>query len=89
MIDTKAVAEWMLEQLKRDGCIYQDDVVDHLVKAKADDLLRENADGNLVVGRSVLDAFLKLTETTVVWVKPDRYWRWRVNEDEPGREARG
>jgi len=32
---------------------------------------------------------MKITETTVVWVKPDRYWRWRVAEDEPGREARG
>lgn len=20
---------------------------------------------------------------------PDRYWRWRVEEDEPGREQRG
>ncbi|MDR8916928.1 hypothetical protein FEP54_02210 [Burkholderia multivorans] len=79
----------MLAQLERDGCIYQDDVVDYLVKAKAGQLLRENSDGNLVVGRALLDAFKNLTETTVVWVKPDRYWRWRVKEDEPGREARG
>ena len=52
-------------------------------------LLRENADGNLVVGREVLDVFKSLAEATVVWVKPDRYWRLRVAEDEPGREARG
>lgn len=83
------VAAWMLAQVKRDGCIYQDDVVDHLVKAKQEDLLTENADGNQAVGKAVLAAFLKLTATTVVWVKPDRYWRWRVAEDEPGREARG
>ncbi len=88
-MDASAAAQWMLEQIECDGCIYQDDVVDHLAKAKAENLLRENADGNLVVGKPVLDAFLKLTETTVVWVKPDRYWRWRVKEDEPGREARG
>ena len=79
----------MLQEIERHGCIYQDDVVDYLVKAKADDLLRENADGNLVVGKTVLEAFLRLTEKTVVWVKPDRYWRSRVPEDEPGREARG
>lgn len=83
------VAAWMLAQVERDGCIYQDDVVDYLVKAKREDLLTENADGNLVVGRAVLAAFLKLTASTVVWVKPDRYWRWRVAEDEEGREARG
>ena len=88
-MDVKEVASWMLTQVEKHGCIYQDDVVDYLVKANSDELLRENADGNLVVGRAVLDAFKNATETTVVWVKPDRYWRWRVAEDEPGREARG
>lgn len=88
-MDAFAAAQWMLTALRREGCIYQDDVVDYLLKSKGEALLRENADGNLVLGRAVLDAFLKLTQTTVVWVKPDRYWRWRVEEDEPGREARG
>ncbi len=79
----------MLKEIELNGCIYQDDVVDYLVKHGADALLRENADGNLVIGRAVLDAFKGSTETTVVWVKPDRYWRTRVTEDEAGREARG
>ncbi|GAB3091398.1 DUF6953 family protein [Lysobacter terrae] len=83
------VASWMLRELEAHSCIYQDDVVDYLVKGKAEDLLRENSDGNLVVGRAVLEAFKAITETTVVWVKPERYWRFRVAEDEPGREARG
>ena len=83
------VANWMLSEVQKHGCIYQDDVVDYLVKARADDLLRENSDGTLVVGQPVLSAFKALTEATVVWVKPDRYWRFRVAEDEPGREARG
>ncbi len=85
----ETVAVWILAQVERDGCIYQDDVVDYLVKAKREDLLTENADGNQVVGKAVLAAFRRLTEATVVWVKPDRYWRWRVAEDEPGRDARG
>ncbi len=55
-MDASAAAQWMLEQIECDGCIYQDDVVDHLAKAKAENLLRENADGNLVVGKPVLDA---------------------------------
>ena len=88
-MDAIDAAKWMLSELVRSGCLYQDDVVDYLVKAKADPLLRENADGNLAVGRQVLSEFLSLTETTVVWVQPERYWRWRVPEDEPGREARG
>jgi hypothetical protein len=82
-------AQWMQEKLVQDGCIYQDAVVDHLVKAGADDLLRENADGNLVLGRKLLEAFRALNEDSVVWVKPERYWRPRVAEDEAGRDARG
>lgn len=88
-MDENAVACWMLDQLHLDDCLYQDDVVDHLVKAKRDDLLTENADGNQVIGKGVLAAFRKLTPDNVVWVKPDRYWRFRVAEDEPGRDARG
>jgi len=83
------VSTWMITRLTRDGCVYQDDVVDYLVKAKREDLLTENTDGNQVVGKAVLATFRKATEETVVWVKPERYWRWRVAEDEPGRDARG
>ena len=89
MTSAPEVSAWMLLEIQQHNCIYQDDVVDYLVRAKADELLRENAEGNLVLGKSVLDAFLKNTQKTVVWVKPDRYWRFRVTEDEPGREARG
>jgi hypothetical protein len=89
MMNADTVARWMLAQIERETCIYQDDVVDFLVKAKREDLLTENTDGNQVVSKDVLAAFRKLTETTVVWVKPDRYWRIRVPEDEQGRDARG
>lgn len=80
---------WMLEHLQKDGCLYQDDVVDHLVRTKSEALLIENADGNLALSRQILTLFMKHTADNVVWVKPQRYWRYRVAEDEPGREARG
>ncbi|MGX1927278.1 DUF6953 family protein [Vibrio sp. NH-7] len=88
-MDIQSVALWMQSILDIDGCLYQDDVVDFLVKNQKEELLRENADGNLVVGRPVLNAFKKLNESSVVWVKPDKYWRFRVPEDEDGRDARG
>lgn len=50
MVDANKTALWMLSQIESDGCIYQDDVVDFLVRADAESLLRENADGNLVLG---------------------------------------
>ena len=79
----------MLAQLERESCGYQHDVVDYVTRANVPSLLRENADGNEVLSSAVLNAFRALTETSVVWVKPDFCWRWRVNEDEAGREARG
>jgi hypothetical protein len=88
-MDVQGVTGWMLSQLAAEGCIYQDDVVDYLVTNSGESFLRENSDGNLVVGLELLKTFKNATETSVVWVKQDLYWRWRVPEDEPGREARG
>lgn len=81
------VSKWMIAALERDGCIYQDDVVDLLVKSKNEHLLKENSDGNQVLTKVVLDEFLKATRETVVWVRSGFYWRWRVREDEEGRDA--
>ena len=83
------VSLWMVQILQRGGCLYQDDVVDYLVKNGCEALLRGNAVGNQVLAKTILDAFLNRTKDSVVWVKPDLYWRWRVAEDEPGRNARG
>jgi hypothetical protein len=83
------VSAWMVAALEKEGCIYQDDVVDYLVKSGNEQLLKENADGNQVLGKAVLDEFLKATRETVVWVRSGFYWRWRVPEDEEGRNARG
>ncbi|KAB5494898.1 hypothetical protein F8564_19895 [Serratia sp. RJAL6] len=79
----------MVNKLEADSCLYQDDVVDYLVKANEESFLTENSDGNLVLSRPVLDAFKQLTAENVVWVRSGFYWRYRVAEDEPGRNARG
>ncbi len=83
------IVQWMLTKLEKDGCLYQDDVVDYLVKNDQLNFLKENSEGNLVLKLSINSGFKKATIDNVVWVKPDRYWRYRVAEDEPGREARG
>lgn len=79
----------MQQRLDKECCVYQDEAVDLAIKAGNQDLFRINDDGNIVLSRSVLTAFQKLNAQTVVWVKPDRYWRFRCSTDEPGREARG
>lgn len=79
----------MMNGLKKDGCLYQQDVVDYLIKMDNEQLLKENADGNLALSTPVINQFRKVSGDDVVWVKPDKYWRYRVAEDEDGREARG
>ncbi len=79
----------MMKTLSQDACLYQQDVVDHLIKMDNEQLLKENADGNLALSISVINQFRKDSGTGVVWVKHDKYWRYRVPEDEEGREARG
>lgn len=88
-MNAKEVSQWMRSKLDLEGCLYQDDVVDYLVKFNINSLLRENSDGNLALERQLLNEFRKLTQDEVVWVKPNMYWRFRVREDEPGRDARG
>ncbi|WP_418351110.1 DUF6953 family protein [Serratia fonticola] len=80
---------WMKNHLSSDGCVYQDDVVDYIVKNGCEELLTENAEGNLVLGKKVLNAFMKETKDDVVWVHKDFYWRHRTTEDEDGRNASG
>lgn len=84
------LAAWMHTRLKDQGCVYQDEAVDRaLYGARNPALFRINADGNIVLSAQVLSAFKALDADGVVWVKPDRYWRWRCTTDEPGREQRG
>nr|WP_306587700.1 ATP-dependent RNA helicase HrpA [Hafnia paralvei] len=75
--------------LAADGCLYQQDVVDYLVKTGNEQHLKENADGNQALSTKVINKFRADSGVNVVWVKPDKYWRYRVNEDEDGRDSRG
>lgn len=79
----------MISQLQADNCLYQQDAVDYLVKIGNELHLKDNADGNQALSSKVINKFRADSGENVVWVKPDKYWRYRVPEDEDGREARG
>lgn len=83
------VSSWMMTTLKNEGCLYQQDVVDYLVKVGSEQYLKENSDGNLALSVKLINKFRADSGEDVVWVKSDMYWRFRVTEDEAGREARG
>lgn len=88
-MDASEIADWMQDKLTKEDCLYQEDVVDYLVKLGREEFLVENSDGNLSLSKNVLAAFRKLNDESVVWVKSGKYWRFRVAEDEPSRDARG
>ncbi|MBF4179098.1 ATP-dependent RNA helicase HrpA [Lelliottia nimipressuralis] len=79
----------MTKVLSTDGCLYQQDVVDYLVKRDNEQHLKENADGNQALSTKLINKFRIDSGENVVWVKPNKYWRYRVPEDEDGRESRG
>jgi len=89
-VTAEDLAKWMHARLEDQGCVYQDESVDHALYPDAHaTLYRVNDDGNIHLAKEVLAAFRSLNAETAVWVKPDRYWRWRCSTDEPGREQRG
>ena len=83
------IINWMLTKLEKDGCLYQDDVVDFLIKEGDEEYTQENSEGNQVLNKKLLAEFERQTRDNVVWVRSEFYWRFRVKEDEPGRIARG
>jgi hypothetical protein len=89
MLSVKDISLWMLDSLQKHGCLYQQDVVDYLVKEGNEQHLKESADGNQALSTKIINKFRVDSGEDVVWVKPDKYWRYRVAEDEDGREARG
>jgi hypothetical protein len=78
------VAEWMLEELKRQGKLHQDTVVYEIVERFGSQFAYDDKNGNLAVRIDVLAAFRKLTKDSVVWVAEDGYWRMRDSHDGSG-----
>lgn len=86
MITPDTVARWMLGRLEASGgSPYQEEAADATQERFGSEFTYEDANGNLAIERSVLQAFRKLTEDRVVWCRPERYWRWREEHDPPGR----
>ena len=79
------VAAWMAAALKAKGELYQEDAVTVIERQFGKQFLRENDDGNQVLGLDVLKEFRKLNGDTVVWERGEKRWRKRESTDDPGR----
>ena len=86
MATPREVADWMLEQLKRDDTLHQESAVGDIEDEFGDEFVYENENGNLAISKPVLAEFRKLTGRTVIWSRSERLWRFRERHDEPGRQ---
>jgi hypothetical protein len=78
----------MLDELKRNGDLYQDSVVGEIAKKFGSQFTYTNDNGNEAIRKDVLSAFRKISKGTVVWEREDRYWRMRKHGDASPREQR-
>lgn len=76
----------MLDELRRTNTLYQEDVVFAIEEKFGEPFFYLNDAGNPAIAKSVLSAFRKLTEDTVVWERGERAWRMREPHDEKGRQ---
>jgi hypothetical protein len=75
------VAQWMVEQLEQEECLYQETVVCEIASRFGPEFVYINENGNLAIDRRVLREFRKFTEKTVVWERAERMWRKRQRYD--------
>ena len=80
----EAVAEWMVEELRELGWLYQDEAVEQIRKRFGKDFVYVSESGVESIDTRVLKAFRK-TESEVVWEFSERAWRFRTPDDIPGR----
>ena len=84
--DARDVAEYMVQALDTgNGELHQQDIVYDIERHFGPEFTYLNENGNPAIKPAVLKEFRKLTEGKVIWVRSERYWRWRTSEDGEGR----
>jgi hypothetical protein len=75
MATPKTIAEWMLEELKRETILSQEVVAHEISLLYGDEFTYINANGNLAIDERVLSEFRGLTQNLVISVGGERVWR--------------
>jgi len=84
-MDYRKIAEWMYEKLKENGILYHEEAVYGIMENFGEEYTYLNENGNSAIDRRVLKEFRKLTDRNVVWVRSDKYWRFRKEGDGDSR----
>ncbi|RPJ25079.1 MAG: hypothetical protein EHM33_15765 [Chloroflexi bacterium] len=75
MTTPKAIAEWMLEELKRETILCQEVVAHEISLLFGEEFTYTHANGELAIDERVLGEFRNLTANMVVSIGEERVWR--------------
>lgn len=78
------VAQWMLNKLKTNTYLYQEEIVYDIARKFGEPHYYTNDNGNYAISKQVLKEFRKLTPN-VVWDRSEKCWRKRERYDEAGK----
>ncbi|GMX60547.1 DUF6953 family protein [Paenibacillus elgii] len=70
------VAEWMLNEVKSAGILYQSDAVRHISAHFGEAFIYVNENGNASIDKEVKKVFKKLHKGRVAWDRDAFFWGW-------------
>jgi hypothetical protein len=70
------IAQWMLEELKSAGKLYQDQAVAHIREKYGDSFIYINENGNVSIEKEVKKRFKKLHGGRAAWERDAFFWAW-------------
>ncbi|RED64599.1 DUF6953 family protein [Cohnella lupini] len=73
---TEDVAEWMFQELRNAGVLYQTDAVNHIKSEFGDRFVYVNDKGHASIDKDVKKAFKKLHGGKAAWDRDAFYWGW-------------
>ncbi len=75
-VTAEEVADWMLEQVRGNGILYQADAVEYIREHFGASFIYVNENGNESIDKEVKKVFRKLHRGKAAWERDGFFWGW-------------
>ncbi|WP_165921181.1 DUF6953 family protein [Paenibacillus albiflavus] len=75
-VTAQEVAEWMLQELKSAGILYQSNAVDYIRTHFGEQFIYVNDNGNQSIDKEVKKLFKKMHGGRAAWERDGFFWGW-------------
>jgi hypothetical protein len=75
-VTAQQVAEWMVEEIRFKGNLYQTDAIEYVKTNFGDQFVFINENGNASLSKEVKKAFRKLHGGRIAWDRDSFMWAW-------------